>query len=496
MSLTLPRLVVAGTGGDAGKTLVSLALVAALRARGNDVSAFKKGPDYIDRAWLEWASGREARNLDTFLLGRDRVRASFIEASAGAELAVVEGNRGLHDGLDQRGEHSTAELAKLLDAPVLLLVDGTKVTRTAAAVALGVQRLDPSCRICGVVLNRVAGDRHERVLRDSVTSITGLPVLGVVRRSSSLAKLLPDRHLGLVTPAEHHDAEGLRAALVALAESSLDLDALLRAARGVEAMEETSCALWPGREVPAAEPPVRIGYLVDRAFTFYYPENLEALRRAGAELVPVSAVEDRELPRVDGLYLGGGFPETQAQALAENVPFKASLRAAIDKGLPTYAECGGLMYLGESFAWDGAQHEMTSVLPLRLTVGRRPQGHGYEEVTVTRPTAFFEVGTRLRGHEFHYSSVVHGLGEVETAYRVGRGTGLGRGVDGVVLPNGLASYLHLHALSAPEWAPALVRRAMEAQRAARSAGSSKGAGDQAENRRIGMEMAEMDNPSE
>lgn len=464
MTPTLPRLVVAGTGGDAGKTLVSLALAAALRARGVQVATFKKGPDYIDRAWLEWAAGREARNLDTYLLGQDRVRASFAEASRGAEVAVVEGNRGLHDGMDADGRHSTAELAKLLGAPVVLLVDATKVSRTVAAVTLGMQQLDPACRIGGVVLNRVAGDRHERVLRESITSLTGLPVLGVVRRSPALTSLLPDRHLGLVTPAEHPDLGVLRKRLVTLAEASLDVEALLRLAGEVDPLAGASSALWPERAVPAGDPDVRIAYLSDRAFTFYYPENLEALRRAGAQLVPVSAVEARELPPVDGLYLGGGFPETQAAALADNGSFLASLRTAVERGLPAYAECGGLLYLARSFQWDGQAYPMAGVLPLEMRVGRKPEGHGYEVVEVTRETALFSAGTRLRGHEFHYSRVERGLEEVETAFRVARGTGVGCGVDGVVLPNGLASYLHLHAFSVPEWAPALVRQAMAARR--------------------------------
>jgi cobyrinic acid a,c-diamide synthase len=462
MTPPLPRVVIAGTGGDSGKTLVSLSLVTAWRRRGHGVVAFKKGPDYIDRAWLAWASRMEARNLDQYLMSDSRLVRSFRETAANARVSLVEGNRGLHDGLDGAGTYSTAELAKVLDAPVVLLLDATKTTRTAAAMALGCQRMDPHCNLAGVILNRVAGDRHERVIREAVHQATGLPVLGVIPRRSDLANLLPDRHLGLVTPQEHDDRSALADRLADLAEAHLDLDGLL-------ALADTALPLPEPASLPTPEPvltpvdpiadPVRIGYFSDAAFTFYYPENLQALRRSGADLVKISALADPSLPVLDGLYIGGGFPETQARGLTENSALRRAVREAAAGGLPVYAECGGLMYLAESFTWLDETYPMAGVLPLRLAVEKRPQGHGYMEVETEIESPFFPAGMRLRGHEFHYSRILEETGAISSAYRVLRGSGTGRGRDGLVQGNTLASYLHLHALGTPQWAPGLVAAA-------------------------------------
>ena len=469
MTLSHPRLVIAGTGGDSGKTLVSLSLLIAWRRRGLQCAAFKKGPDYIDRAWLAWAAQMPARNLDAFLAPASSLRLSFLEAAAGARVSVVEGNRGLHDGLDGAGTYSTAELAKMLEAPVVLLLDATKVTRTAAAVALGCRQLDPNCNVAGVILNRVAGARHERVLREAVTQITGLPVLGVIRRQADLGALLPDRHLGLVTPEEHGHRHALETRLADLAEESLDLDGLLRIADSAPTMTAPTSTpslrpcVGPVDEafnsVPAVSAePVRVGYFRDAAFTFYYPENLAGLETEGATLVPISALVREPLPELDALYIGGGFPETQAAALADNDVLRRAVCRASEAGLPIYAECGGLMYLAESFAWQGQTYPMAGVFPLRLAVEKRPQGHGYMEVVVDDVNPIFPSGSRLRGHEFHYSRIVE-RGEITTVYAVKRGTGAGQGRDGLVVRNTMASYLHLHALGSPEWARGLVAAA-------------------------------------
>lgn len=451
-----PRLVIAGTGGDDGKTLLSLALLCGLRAQGLPVAAFKKGPDYIDRAWLAWAARHEARNLDLFFCDAATVRRSFWEAAARARVSVVEGNRGLHDGLDARGSGSTAELARVLEAPVVLIADCTKRTRTVAALVQGCQRLDPDCDVAGVILNRIAGARHERVVREAVTEITGLPVVGVIPRQPALGALLPDRHLGLVTPEEHGRGDELRQRLIELA-GRLDRERLLALADGAPAFVQPEPVL-PDDESSGRAEAVRIGVFRDQAFSFYYPENLEALARVGAELIPVSPMRDQRLPDLDCLYLGGGFPETQAEALARN-PLCREVRQRSLSGLPIYAECGGLMYLAESFTWKGRTHRMAGVFPLRLAVEDRPQGHGYMQVGVDQENPFFARGEVLRGHEFHYSRIVSRNDAVTTAYRVERGSGLGDGRDGLVQGNTLASFLHLHALGVPGWAAGLVRAA-------------------------------------
>jgi len=447
----LPRVVIAGLAGDSGKTVVSLALLLAARRRGLPVQAFKKGPDYIDAAWLTWASGQPARNLDSFLMGFERAAGSFQRHATSEGLNLIEGNRGLYDGADAQGTHSTAELAKAVDAPVVLVLNATKLTRTAAALVLGCQKLDPAVRIAGVVLNQVGGVRHENVLREAIENTCGVPIVGVLPRASG-DNPIPGRHLGLVTPEEHAGIEVLGRNLLALARDRLEFDALWNLARSA-----------PPPAAPVAEAPVpdgrglRIGYLRDSAFTFYYPENLEALTRAGAELVPVSALSDTALPPgLDALYIGGGFPETHGPRLSANQRFLGSLRAAARGGLPIYAECGGLMLLAQHIRWEGETFLMAGVLPFHLEVCPQPQGHGYTLLEVDTPNPFFPVGLLLRGHEFHYSRILPEGSPPATACAVRRGTGCGQRRDGVIVGNVWAGYTHLHALGTPEWARGLL----------------------------------------
>ena len=421
--------------------------------------AFKKGPDYIDAAWLEWASGKPARNLDTFLMGFDRAAASFSWNAIGAGLNVIEGNRGLYDGLDARGTHSTAELAKALCAPVVLVLNATKITRTAAALVLGCQQLDPGVWIAGVVLNQVAGSRHERVLRESVESASGIPVLGAVPRAPK-DTFLPTRHLGLVTPQEYLRGEDPGRNLLDMVASHFDFDRMLEVASRATPM---SFGPMPG-EASSDGKDLTVGYLHDSAFCFYYPENLDALRAAGARLVPVSALTGDSLPLdLDALYIGGGFPETHAAALSANCGFLASIRARADDGLPIYAECGGLMFLSRAVVWQGHSYPMAGVLPFGVEVCASPQGHGYVELLVDQPNSFFPDGTRLHGHEFHYSRILLDGEPPPTACAVLRGAGCYRGRDAVLSGNVWASYAHLHALATPEWAAGLLHAARTAR---------------------------------
>ncbi len=460
-------LVVAGAGGDSGKTLVSLGLAAAWHQDGVEVQPFKKGPDYIDAAWLTRAAGRPARNLDEWIMGAEAVRQSFARHAATADVSLIEGNRGLFDGLDGT---STAALAKLLGAPVLLVVDVTKTTRTAAAFVVGCQALDPTVQIAGVVLNRVGGPRHLFEARSAIEAATGVPVLGAIPKLAG-ENLLPNRHLGLVPPEEHDRMGEVAQRLGAVLREHADLDAILEIARlpgtsgppeSGASVEETSIGTAAGRRV-------KVGLFSDSAFTFYYPENLEALREAGADLVPVSALEDERLPDVDLLYIGGGFPETHAPALSKNRSMLRSVRVAARDGLPIYAECGGLIYLSRSVLHEGRRFDLSGVLDVDVEVSRRPQGHGYVEAVADRDNPFFPRGTVLRGHEFHYSRIApadpDGAGsgvdssEWDLALDVRRGTGSRFGRDGLVAGNVYASWIHLHALGTPSWAPALVERA-------------------------------------
>lgn len=453
----IPRMVVAGLAGDTGKTLVSLGLTRALTRRGWKVAPFKKGPDFIDSAWLGVAAGRPGRNLDTWLMQPETIASSLWRASRGADLALVEGNRGLFDGVDARGSHSTAELAKLIGAPVLLVIDATKATRTLAALVLGCRTLDPALAIAGVILNRVGTSRQEAVVRRAIADDAGVEVLGALPRLEG--KLLPGRHLGLLCPAEHPDREAALDALAEVTARTVNLESVCALASQMAAL--------PGGEAPVAVPAagtaaprVRIGVLRDAAFSFYYPENLEALQAAGAELVEISPLADRELPRIDALYAGGGFPEEHAAALSANQPLRAALAAALSAGLPAWAECGGLMYLSQALVRDGREYPMVGALPVVVEHTGRPQGHGYMAATVDRANPFFPVGTRLLGHEFHYSRVVGTLRH-GTALAVERGSGLGQGRDGLVVGRLFATYMHLHALGTPGWAPGLVQAALD-----------------------------------
>jgi cobyrinic acid a,c-diamide synthase len=449
-----PRIVVAGLSGDGGKTVVSLAILRALGERGGARRAFKKGPDYIDAAWLTWAAGGPARNLDTYLMGGDVVRRSFLQHAIDDGLNLVEGNRGLFDGFDARGTHSTAELAKLLVAPVLVVVSCEKVTRTAAALVLGCQRMDPALKIAGVVLNRVGSRRHESVLRTAIEETCGVPVVGVVPRLGGDG-LVAMRHLGLVTPAEHGALAGeeLSARLRAVA-AGIDLERV-RAIATVAGPMAGDGAAAPAPALPDGRG-LTVGVVRDAAFNFYYAENLELLERSGARVVEIAALAAAALPPgLDALYIGGGFPETHAARLAANAGFLRSLRAAAAGGLPIYAECGGLMLLSEFIRWQGAEHRMAGVLPFGVEMVERPQGHGYTEIEVDAENPFYAPGTRLRGHEFHYSKIVVG-GALRTACAVQRGAGCGGGRDGVVVNRVWASYTHLHALATPEFVAGVI----------------------------------------
>lgn len=452
----LPRLLVAGLSGGTGKTIVSMGILLLLRRAGIDVRAFKKGPDYIDPAWLEWASARPARNLDTYLMGSERVRALFLRNGISEGINLIEANRGLFDGFDAAGTHSSAVLAETLAAPVVLVIDAAKMTRTAAALVLGCQKLDPRLSLRAVVLNNVNGPRHERILCAAIESVCSVPVVGALPRSAG--NPLPERHLGLVPPQESRDMDKIEQNLLTLVEDRLDLDALLSIAHNAPSLET------PAEELPRLPDArgLRIGYLKDSAFSFYYPENLEELERAGAELVRISPLEAAALPaNLHALYIGGGFPETHAPRLSGNGSFLESLRRAREDGLPVYAECGGLMLLARSLAWKGVRYPMANVFPVDVEVFDRPQGHGYSELRVDARNPFFPHGTVLRGHEFHYSRIAGAAEQPDTACAVVRGAGCDAGRDFLVARKVMAGYTHLHAAATPEWTRGVVAAAQE-----------------------------------
>jgi len=454
VNVSYPRLAVAALRGGGGKTTISMGLLAAWRSKGRRLVPFKKGPDYIDAGWLARAAQFPCFNLDAYLMTAEKVMQSFT-GRVGRDLdgALIEGNRGLYDGTDEAGTNSTAALAKLLGAPVVLVVDCTKATRTLAAVVLGCLHFDPAVHIGGVILNQVATSRQEALVRSTIEAETGLSILGAVPRARD--QFLPERHLGLIPPQEHPAGGVVIKTLADLAQKHLDLERLWELALSAPDLDY-SPGLWPG---PAPEPrgQVKIGVIRDSAFQFYYPENLELLERLGAQLVTFSALSMAVMPEVDALYLGGGFPETHAEILAGNEGLRRELYRAAAAGLPIYAECGGLMYLGREMVVKEKTYPMAGVFPVTFGLESRPQGHGYTILKAVKSNPFYAAGHELVGHEFHYSRPLkYEPSEVNLVFEVRRGYGFDRGLDGLAVNNVLGTYTHLHALGTTRWAEALI----------------------------------------
>jgi len=428
-------LVVAGVSTGVGKTSITLGLLEALSRRGLRVQAFKVGPDFIDPGFHELVTGRPSYNLDGWMCGRERVLACVARHASDADVGVVEGMMGCFDGLDGRTEAgSTAQVAKWLGAPLVLVLDAWASARSAGAVALGFERFDPELNVVGYIANRVGGEGHARMVLDAIGAACRGAPLGAIVRNERL--VLPERHLGLVSAVEAAlEPEKLRA-LGDAVERALDLDRLLALAAPVELPP-------PARGTPAA-PIGRIGVARDEAFQFYYAENLEMLREAGAELVFWSPLAGQELPRVDGLYFGGGYPELHAVRLAENVSTREAVRRFADAGRPVYAECGGLMYLAEMLEdLDGVAHPMVGVLPTTVRMKPRRMALGYTEVTFTDSTPLGQAGAIGRGHEFHYSTLDRVPDSIERVYHLEQ-RGAARRAEGYLIGRTLMSYIHLH----------------------------------------------------
>lgn len=458
----VPGIVIAGLSGGSGKTVTSLGITAAWKKKGIQVSAFKKGPDYIDAGWLSKAAGRPCYNLDTFLCDPAVVTQSYTLHSQESDIAVVEGNRGLYDGIDTDGSTSTAELAKLLDLPVLLVLDCTKSTRTIAALLMGCMHFDPGITICGVVLNRVAGKRHEGKVRANIEKFCKIPVFGAVPKLK--AEDFPERHMGLVTSEEHTFSRQAIDAAVKVAQDNIDLDALYKRVTAEPAPSgkpyQTAAACSP-QETKKHPKVVNIGIIRDSAFQFYYPDNIDALENLGAAITYISPLTETVIPDVDAIYMGGGFPETHAPQLAKNSSFRQELKRLSEDGLPIYAECGGLIFLGESIQLNGALYPMSGILPIRFGLSMKPQGHGYTSVEVVHDNPYFKKGETLKGHEFRYSSILDiDYQDHEMAFKMERGKGILEKKDGFFKHNTFGTYTHIHALGAPSWAPSLIANAL------------------------------------
>lgn len=442
------RLVIAGASSGAGKTTVAVGLMAALARRGLRVQGFKTGPDYIDPGFHTAATGRISRNLDTWMLPPDAVREVFLRGACGADIAIIEGVMGLYDGVGSgSGPGSTAYLAKLLCAPVVLVLDVRGMAASAAAVVLGFREFDPELGLAGVILTCAGSARHAALVKEAIEAKTGVPVLGYLVRDPELE--LSARHLGLVPAEETVALQERIEKLAAAVAKGVDLEAVLRVTTA-PSVPQPQKTLFP--EVPAP-PQVRLAVARDEAFSFYYPENLELLAAAGAELAFFSPLRDEKLPPGSaGLYLGGGFPEVFAGELTANTTLREEIRAAVAAGMPTVAECGGLIYLCAAVTYHGATYPLVGVLPGRVVLTERLQRLGYVEAEALAPNPLLDRGEKVRGHVFHYSRIDWEKA-LPPAYRLINWRGEAQ-VDGAVCQNLVASYLHPHFLSRP----AVVRR--------------------------------------
>ena len=477
----IPRLLVAAAHKSSGKTTVSIGLGRALSARGLIVQPFKKGPDYIDPMWLGRAAGRPCYNLDFNTQERAEIIGTVVARSKGAGLALIEGNKGLHDGVDLEGSDSNAAVAKLVGAPVLLVVDAEGITRGIAPLLVGYRQFDPGVRIAGVIINKVAGPRHESKLVAAVERYCDIPVLGTLRRDDAIA--VRERHLGLTTPAETGAAEARIARIAEAVRGSVDLDKVLAAAATAVPLAAEDVAMARSETGSGGGPRVRIAVARDTAFGFYYPDDLEALERAGAELVFFDTMADRRLPDADGLLIGGGFPETQLGPLADNAELRAEIKFRIEAGMPAYAECGGLMYLCRSIAFGGESRAMVGVVPGDAVMCEKPQGRGQVRLAETPAAPWPAVagqggdGWPVNAHEFHFAAVRNLPPSLDYAFRVVRGDGIDQRRDGVVVHNLLATFSHQRDTSRNPWARrfvAFVRRCAAARAAVHEPASRPG----------------------
>jgi len=442
-------IVIAGTQSGVGKTTVTLGLLYALRRRGLAVQPFKVGPDFIDPGHHTRAAGRVSRNLDGWMLSRDDNLALFRRHAGQAQVAVVEGVMGLFDGYDGLSDAgSTAQMAKWLGLPVLLVVDARAMARSAAALVHGFASFDPDLTLAGVVFNRIGGAAHLHYLEQALSQLEKVKCLGGLPRAAHLT--IPERHLGLTTVEDHPLENEHLEHLADFLEEHLDLDGLLASLPVI--------AIPPEASPQPVAPTVRLGVARDQAFCFYYPENLELLARFGAELVPFSPLTAPELPEnLHGLYLGGGYPELFAAQLAANEGLKDDIREQAAAGLPVYAECGGLMYLSQEIQdLEGRHYPMAGLLPLKVRMLKRLRALGYREITLMAAGLLGPAGTKARGHEFHYSEIAAATGDLPRLYRLTARQGQEASPEGYCLNNVLASYVHLHFGSNPEVARHLV----------------------------------------
>lgn len=456
--IQLPRIYISAAHKSSGKTTLSIGLCAALKQQGLVVQPFKKGPDYIDPLWLSQASGRSCQNLDFNTMSHDEILRTLSKYGHDADINIIEGNIGLYDGVSLDGSDSNAAAAKLTKSPVILVIDTRGVTRGVAPLLMGYQQFDPDINIAGVIYNLSSGGRHEDKLRAVTEEYTDIPILGVVKKNALLE--VDERHLGLKPSNEGKGADQKILDIAQIIGGSVDLATLIEIAKGASPVNKPS---EPDTHYQQLNK-IRLGICEDSAFGFYYAGDKEALKKAGAELIPINTLKDKKLPEnLDGLFIGGGFPETHMQQLADNTSMRESIYHAIEAGLPTYAECGGLMYLSQNLHWNGKSAPMVGIIPADTEMHSKPQGRGYVKLEETEEMPWADdsssgscKGQIINAHEFHYSNLKN-LSEIgKFAYKVHRGVGITGKHDGWVYKNLLANYAHMRDTDSYHWAKRFV----------------------------------------
>lgn len=456
MKQRIPRIVIAATQSGSGKTTIVTGLLAALKERGLKVQSYKVGPDYIDPGYHEIASGRPGHNLDTWLVTEEKLAEIFARTADDADIAIIEGVMGLYDG-GKNGISSTASVSKLLDAPVLLVINAKSMGESAAALALGFKQYDPTVNIAGVILNRLGSPTHRQMIEEALEKLD-IPVYGAVGRNDKMN--MPERHLGLLPVQENNSEEEVVAEIGRTVGASVDIERIIELAESAPEIE------LPVRKALPASKRARIAVARDDAFTFYYPESIYQLEVEGAEIVPFSPLHDKSLPEVDGLILGGGFPEMFASELYNNESMRESISKAAEGGMPIYAECGGFMYLmREMIDFDGNHFPMTGIVPGSVTMNKKLQTVGYVAATMEKDTVLGRKGTVLHGHEFHFSSECAPESidpeEYPRAFTFQRMRKIPPYLAGYAKGNILGSYLHLHFAGSPDAAKYFVDKCAE-----------------------------------
>jgi len=463
VSTRLPRIVIAGVHSGVGKTTVATALMKALSQQGLKVQPFKVGPDYIDPGYHTAATGRYCRNLDAWFLGENGVREMFVRSAVGADISVIEGVMGLYDGRGSGDEGSTAQVAKILKAPVILVLDARSMARSAAAIVLGYRNFDPDLNLCGVILNRVGSERHYRLLTEAIQETTGIPVLGRLGYKSDME--LPERHLGLLPTAEKNNLSYLLNTMSHKIREGVSLERLISLAGRFPPPPQPGRLVFP--ENPAI-PRARIGLVLDDAFNFYYRDGLELLSHLGAEIIECSSLQGKLPSDLDGLYIGGGFPEMFAREISENQEFINGVRERCAMGMPVYAECGGMMFLaGAVTDFSGRRHDMAGIIPGETVMLKKRAALGYVTAVSLKDSILAPAGSRIKGHEFHYS-FLQGMDPSNHAYLLKKEGEEGDRPDGYSSGNLIASYLHIHFAGCPGEADSFVMACEAFRRKCRS----------------------------